>query len=152
MTERYPPPLYCYLAYAGALPFVFAVGCLLLGVQSLPWLGSVTHLLSFYGLVIASFMAGAHWGQHLAMPAVQGRSLALSSNLMAVMLWLSMVFTLPIALLLLMLMVVFVLLLLIDYRLYHHKIISMVYLRTRGVVTAIVVTNLSVALWLVWGS
>ena len=59
--------IFPYLTYAGAIPFIFFAVCLVSDIQELPFLGSVKKILSVYGLVISSFLAGAHWGQHLHM-------------------------------------------------------------------------------------
>ena len=49
-----------YLTFAGAIPFVACAFLLMIDVVTVPMLGSVVDILSAYGLVIASFMAGAH--------------------------------------------------------------------------------------------
>jgi hypothetical protein len=49
--------------YLGAVPFLGAAVLLLSGVKELPYLGSVEPLLYSYAALIASFVAGSHWGQ-----------------------------------------------------------------------------------------
>ncbi|HHT0594509.1 TPA: DUF3429 domain-containing protein [Legionella anisa] len=50
------------LTYLGAIPFLVAALCSLLGVNELPYLGATQPLLYSYATLIASFMAGTHWG------------------------------------------------------------------------------------------
>ncbi|MDD7804284.1 MAG: DUF3429 domain-containing protein [Endozoicomonas sp. (ex Botrylloides leachii)] len=54
-----------YLTYAGAIPFIICTVCLSFNIHQILLLGYVEKILSAYGLVILSFLAGAHWGQHL---------------------------------------------------------------------------------------
>ena len=81
--------LYQYLTYAGAIPFIGCAVLLFLGIQILPVLGEVTLVLSCYGLIIATFLAGSYWGQHLHTSGVWSLSLIVVSNSMAVLLWLA---------------------------------------------------------------
>lgn len=57
--------LYFYLAYAGAIPFLLCAILFAFKIQKIPILGNLQTVISTYSLVIASFMAGTHWGQHL---------------------------------------------------------------------------------------
>lgn len=75
------------LTYAGALPFLGAACCLFFGWTTLPVLGDVKQILSIYGLVIAVFLCGSHWGQHLERVDSLSRLLPLFSNGMALVLW-----------------------------------------------------------------
>ncbi len=50
------------MTYLGAIPFLVAALCSLLGVNELPYLGATQPLLYSYAALIASFMAGTHWG------------------------------------------------------------------------------------------
>lgn len=134
--------IYPYLTYAGAIPFVFCAACLLSGVQEVAILGSVRQALSVYGLIIASFMAGAHWGQHLSMERPWSRALPIFSNIIAVSLWFGFLLFSFEALVVL-LMIDFVFLLRIDHGLYRSGKISREYFRTRLVVSSIVVVSLA---------
>ena len=49
-----------YLTFAGTIPFIACAVLITLGVDSLSVLGKTSHILASYGLVIATFMAGAH--------------------------------------------------------------------------------------------
>jgi len=86
MTNR---ALYPYLTFAGSLPFVFGTIFVASGVQTLPILGNVQLALSAYGLIIACFMAGAHWGQHLNLSAPWAHILPIASNAVALIMWLA---------------------------------------------------------------
>ena len=131
-----------YLTFAGAIPFVACAFLLMIDVVTVPMLGSVGDVLSAYGLVIASFMAGAHWGNHLDLSddnkwAIR---LPLYSNIIALgflilsaigFIWL--------------LVIGFISLLVIDYSLHRAQIISHAYFKVRQYVTAIVVISLVIA-------
>ena len=140
MKEIYP-----YLTYAGAIPFVAGALCLIFGIEQLPGLGSVSNALSVYALVIASFLAGAHWGQHLQASAAWRLALAILSNIIAVLLWLGFVL-LSFQALLLAFISAFVALLAIDQRLLQSQLISKQYWQTRYRVSAIVIIALIVAM------
>ena len=129
--------IFPYLTYAGAIPFVFCAACLGANIHQLPLLGSVERILSVYGLVISSFLAGAHWGQHLGMHDPWNRSLAIFSNIIAVLLWLGFL-VLDFQFLMAMLVAGFAILLTIDYLLLRMDVISRHYFQTRFFVSAIV--------------
>ncbi|KRG36997.1 DUF3429 domain-containing protein [Psychrobacter sp. P11G3] len=134
-----------YLTFAGAIPFVACAFLLIVDVVTVPMLGSVIDVLSAYGLVIASFMAGAHWGNHLDLAddnkwAVR---LPLYSNVIALGLWLGFLI-LSASSFIWLLVVGFISLLVIDYSLHRAQIISDVYFKIRQYVTAIVVVSLVV--------
>jgi hypothetical protein len=84
MTET--SPFLRLLPYAGALPFVGCAALQLIGITELPLLGDPKTVASSYGLAIASFMAGVHWGQYL-----EGRgsnvNLLLTSNAVTLAAW-----------------------------------------------------------------
>lgn len=81
--------IYPYLSYAGAIPFIVCAGFLSLDLGEPSWLGPVESILSVYALVIAAFLAGAHWGQHLHIQGKWSRYLPITSNIIAVALWLA---------------------------------------------------------------
>jgi hypothetical protein len=135
---------YCCLTYAGAIPFIICAVGLLLGIQELPWLGSMEKILSVYGLVIVTFLAGSHWGQHLHIQGVWGRVLPLLSNIIAVGLWLAfLVFSFKA--LLASLGAGLVILLIIDNRLFQDNLITRHYWQTRCLVTAVVIATLIIS-------
>jgi hypothetical protein len=135
-----------WLTFAGSVPFVSGAFFLALGIETLPGLGDVLPALSLYGLVIASFMAGAHWGQQLTTQEPWTVRLQAVSNLTAIGLWLLFVLASP-SLVLLGLMLSFLLTLWVDRALLHAKLISQAYWRVRVAVTLVVVLALGVA-WL----
>ncbi|MGE6407385.1 MULTISPECIES: DUF3429 domain-containing protein [unclassified Psychrobacter] len=135
-----------YLTFAGAIPFVACAFLLMMNVVTVPILGSVVDILSAYGLVIASFMAGAHWGNHLDLAddnkwAIR---LPLYSNVIALGLWLGFLILSPSSFIWL-LVIGFISLLVIDYSLHRAQIISHAYFKVRQYVTAIVVISLVIA-------
>lgn len=137
--------IYPYLTYAGAIPFVFCAICLLSGVTQIPLLGSVEQVLSIYALVISTFLAGAHWGQHLQMDKGPfGLILPISSNLLAVLLWIGFL-VLAFKALMIMFVAAFLSLLIIDNRLFHADLISRHYFQTRVIVSTIVIVALIIS-------
>lgn len=82
-------PRFYVLIYAGLIPFLACWGLLALGVQEIPFFGTVQHIFSLYMLVIASFMAGTYWGQGLTQYET-GLSIPvfLLSNIVTIGLWL----------------------------------------------------------------
>ncbi|MFT5120490.1 MAG: putative membrane protein [Psychrobacter glaciei] len=135
-----------YLTFAGTIPFIACAFLLMIDVVTVPILGSVANILSAYGLVIASFMAGAHWGNHLSLAddnkwAVR---LPLYSNVIALGLWLGFLSLSAIGFIWL-LVIGFISLLVIDYSLHRAQIISHTYFQVRKYVTTIVVISLVIA-------
>ena len=135
-----------YLTFAGAIPFVVCAIFITMGVDAIPVLGEITHVLSIYGLVIASFMAGAHWGNHLSLADDNAWAVKLPifSNIIALVLWLGFLTLSPVGFIWL-LVVGFASMLVIDYGLYHAQIISADYFKVRQYVTAMVVISLMIA-------
>ena len=136
--------VYPYLTIAGAIPFWFCAICLMLDIQTVPVLGDVQNILMVYGLVISSFLAGSHWGQHLHIDGRWKILLPLSSNVIAVLLWFAYV-VLAFKAMLVGFGVSFVILLLIDKMLHQEKIIDSDYYRIRIIVTVLVVASLIVS-------
>jgi heme/copper-type cytochrome/quinol oxidase subunit 2 len=109
-------------------------------------LGATADVLSVYGLVIASFMAGSQWGNHLSLAddnkwAIR---LPLVSNVIAIVLWLGFLM-LPVVGFIWLLVIGFASMLMIDYGLNRARIITPDYFKVRIYVTAIVVVSLIVA-------
>jgi len=131
------------LIFAGALPFIAGAGLLLLGVSTLPLLGNVTEATAAYGLVITVFLTGIHWGQQLSLGhAASG--LFVSSNIIAVMVWLCWLMLSP-GLFMVVLVVPLVALLCIDFMLNRNRVIDKDYLRSRVIITTIVICCLVAA-------
>ncbi|WP_162199623.1 DUF3429 domain-containing protein [Psychrobacter urativorans] len=135
-----------YLTFAGAMPFVLGSVFITIGIEAIPVLGKVTHVLSIYGLVIASFMAGAHWGNHLSLADdnTWAVKLPVFSNIIALALWLGFLLLSTVGFIWL-LVVGFVSMLVIDYGLHQAHIINNDYYRVRKYVTMIVVIALIIA-------
>lgn len=136
-----PIILKTWLAFAGALPFMIGALCLASGISTLPVLGSVDTILSTYALVILSFMAGSHWGQHLEMAGIWSIRLPLLSNAVALLGWIGFL-VLPFKPLAVLFSAVFLVLLLIDRSLFRQDLIDAGYYRIRKWVTAVVVLAL----------
>lgn len=137
--------IFPYLTYAGAIPFILCAVLLGSDIQELPILGSVERILSVYALMISSFLAGAHWGQHLLMMnGLWSRSLPISSNIIAILLWLGFLI-LSFKMLVAMFVTAFIILLMIDYRLFKLDIITRHYFKTRMLVSAIVIISLIIS-------
>jgi hypothetical protein len=65
LGENTVQKIYPYPTYADTILFVVCAIALTLDIRQLPWIEPVDNTLSVYALVIANFLAGAHWGQHL---------------------------------------------------------------------------------------
>jgi len=131
-----------YLTYAGAIPFVFSTICLAMGINQFPIMGDIDHFLSMYALIIASFMCGSHWGQHLHLEGKWRLSLSIYSNAMAITLWVLTIFQHSFILYMMGVSVIFLLLLKIDYFLMIDKLVAKDYFQVRCIVTGIVVISL----------
>ncbi|MDX1738198.1 MAG: DUF3429 domain-containing protein [Alphaproteobacteria bacterium] len=138
--------LYSILVYAGAIPFAFCAALLVFSVQELPLLGPVEEVLTIYGLVIASFMAGVHWGQHLDIYGAWKRVLPILSNVIAIALWVGFL-TLGLKGFIILLVAIFTVLLVVDHRLFQDDVISRHYFQTRFFISSIVILSLLVS----WG-
>ena len=134
--------LYAVLAYSGTLPFAACALLLAARVPAIAGSGSWAEIAAGYGLAIASFMAGTHWGAYLQQSAGAPLNLLLTSNAITVVVWLTFVLA-PIAVSLMVTGVAFLLLLLVDYRLASAGMITSAYLVLRRNVTFVVVTLLT---------
>lgn len=129
------------LAFFGAIPFVVSAFLLLNGHISLPILGNVAFAIIVYGVIIATFMSGAHWGQHLNLDKPWSISLPIVSNLITLVLWFAFLTQVP-KLVTLHIMVALVSQLVVDTMLFKYRIIEQSYFLTRCVVTSIVSASL----------
>jgi hypothetical protein len=128
----------------GALPFVFCAICFIENIHILPLFGHTDMVLSAYSLVISSFMAGSHWGQHLNLSNKWAIYLPFISIISAIFLWISfIVFSFEV--LFFIFAVSFLILLLIDKALFQDGLISREYFRTRCFLTMIVISSLIVS-------
>lgn len=129
------------LTYSGILPFLFITLLLAFHVRFIPLLGNTTTIISAYTLIIATFLAGAHWGQHLERNNPWSLYLPVASNVNAVVLWLCYL-TLPFTYLCFIFCASFAVLLYIDRTLFHAGLINDHYFQTRCIVTSIVIVLL----------
>lgn len=138
---RRPSP---YLTYAGVLPFVICAVSLVFNLTSIPFLGDIKQVLSVYSLVIVSFLAGSHWGQHLNLNDNWGIYLPVFSNLTAILVWIGFL-VLPFKLIIVTFIITFMALLGIDKKLLQHGLISTRYFHRRCIVTTIVISTLIIS-------
>jgi len=134
--------LYAVLAYAGTLPFAACVILLATGTPAIAGIGGWAEIAAAYGLAIASFMAGVHWGMYLQQPQSSPLNLLLISNAITVAVWIAFVLA-PTTVSLTTTALGFLLLLLIDYRLAKAGLITSAYRDLRRNVTLIVVVMLA---------
>lgn len=135
-----------YLTFAGTIPFIACAILITIGIVAIPILGKTEQVLTVYGLVIATFMAGAHWGNHLSLADdnIWAVRLPIFSNIIALALWIGFL-TLASAGFIWLLVIGFVSMLVIDYGLCQAQIISSNYFKVRKYVTLIVVVALIIA-------
>jgi len=136
--------LYPILTFAGALPFVICALLVAIDIQMIPLLGATQDVLGLYTLVITSFMAGSHWGQHLERTDQWSIKLPVYSNIVAVVVWICYLMFSQKSFLLTNI-IVFLFLLKIDHQLYKRTMITENYFKTRCAVTAIVTVCLGIA-------
>ena len=137
--------IFPYLTYAGIIPFALGAISLNFHIEDIPPLGTVKHVMSVYGVMIASFMAGAHWGQHFQIKNRFGNFyLPVVSNIIVLILWVSFLM-LSFKMFMVMLVVGFVALLGVDYYLAKINVITNHYLQTRLYVTIGVVVCIAVS-------
>lgn len=128
------------LTFSGAVPFIV---CALLTITSidLPYIDvTVSDVMIGYGAVIASFIAGIHWGLYLFKSSPI--NLFVASNVITLIAWASLYFSAMLSALIL--VGCFVLLLLIDKQLVKHQIIEDWFYSLRLRISAIVISALLV--------
>lgn len=131
------------LALMGLIPFMFSMFCLTLGCMELPIIGDVSRILSVYTIVICSFMAGTHWGLQLH-DKISSSFLAISSNIVAVVLWLSFIF-LSTRYFLITAAMMFVVMLVLEKKSTYEKVIVKSYWTLRFWVTSVAVSSLLIS-------
>ena len=106
----------------------------------------ITKIFASYGLIIAIFMAGSHWGQHLNLKSASKWRIYLPifSNINAILLWISYLI-LSFKLFLIALIISFMFTLFVDKKLFSHNVISKKYFYTRFVATMIVITAIIIS-------
>lgn len=138
---------YKTLTYAGATPFIASALALILGLETLFGIITIEQLLSTYGLLILSFLAGINWGQHLTNESPIAQQLPLISNAVALAGWFAFL-VLGFHALMVFFALAFLFQLAVDWRLYREALITPDYFRMRLLVSALVVASLLAAgLW-----
>ena len=125
------------LVYSGAIPFIACVCVSVLGwdIFDARWYGIT------YGAVILSFLAGIHWGVYLFLSPSCPYNLFITSNIAALLGWLSLLIF-PHWGSFLLLILCFSWLLLIDHKLFKLDIIPDWFYRLRVHATIIVIASL----------
>ncbi len=139
-------PLYRWLTYAGALPFLGCALLLALGIYTLPIIGLVQDILVSYGLIILAFMCGIHWGTYLYYAKQAPLNLFITSNFIIMSAWLASLM-LPYFVVYGVLAIGFVSVLRIDKKLILNNLISPHYYQTRCRITAVVLISLFIAIF-----
>ncbi|MFT6557052.1 DUF3429 domain-containing protein [Sneathiella sp.] len=132
---------YPYLTLSGALPFIFCAFLLFAGVETVPVFGNTETILKTYALVIASFLTGIHWGQHLSLTGKWSRYLPVLSNTNILMLWF-LYLLLPSQLMLFAFVLSYLVSLEIDRKLYQEALITPGYFKTRCLASALAILSL----------
>ena len=137
------PSLANTLTYAGALPFL-ACALLSFSYDQLPLLGASTSLVILtYGAVIASFIAGIHWGLYLFKnPPL---NLFIYSNIITLAAWANLYFVPTLGAIIL--IICFAILLVIDRQLAENNIIEDWFYSLRIRISTIVIGALIVFLF-----
>lgn len=131
-------PLSTILMAAGLLPFL---GYAALEVSNL-WDGTqfiygLREVILAYALMILSFMAGVHWGQHLGRDDKWLRVLPLASNAVALLGWLAFI-ALSNQATMYAFVVLFIAVLVVDWLLEIEGLITAGYFKLRCLITAVV--------------
>lgn len=143
------PRIVTILSYAGTLPFIICAVLPYAGIATIPALGTYDSIAASYAAIIASFMAGTHWGLALTHHTIVPRSVFIASTaltLLALLAWM----ILPATWRLLSCIAIFLGLLAVDYRLYKMQIIHRTYYKLRLHVTGFVVILLTLIAVLTW--
>ncbi len=143
MKSKYP--LYLFLCYLGAVPFIISVILPFFGVHKIPFFGNITTVIDVYGLVIAAFMSGTIWA-HYEPGIILPFNPLLASVGSAVILWLSYLLMSE-GVFEFILLVDFIFLFYLDMKLHELEIIDTRYYHARFHVTAIVCLCLFIMLW-----
>ena len=138
--------LYTLLTYAGALPFIACALLPLFGFEELPNVGRFDHIAEVYGLAIASFVAGSHWGTYLYNREISPANLFLTSNLVVLAAFFAFLLT-GTLLTIFTLMLSFAYLLFVDLSLKRADLTTDYYYSMRLRVTLIVLASLAVILF-----
>ena len=132
------------LTYAGSIPFLLGAFLLIADIGTQKSISNIQHLLSVYGLVIGSFMAGTLWGQQLDENSGWQRYVLLCSNTIALALWAAFVIF-SFTSLMVAYAISFLALLLVDYQLSENGMSNVAYFKLRFRATIIVVLAIGIS-------
>jgi hypothetical protein len=127
------------LTLLGAIPFLAPAIASLLGFRD----AHMHALVLSYGAIIASFLSGMHWGLYLRHAAQTRINLLITSNIVALVAWASLI--IPVTLWQYVLQIAcFALLLFIDYQLTKSRVHATWFFNLRALITGIVIVSLLV--------
>ena len=127
------------LTMLGAIPLLVGGLCVFLGIHPGFMPADPALVLHTYAVVIASFVAGMHWGIHFCKRTTD--SVYLLSSVVAVVLWLSFIYVGQV-LGLGLVMLSFILLWVEEYRLSEQRVTTLWFWHLRNIVSAIAVISL----------
>lgn len=136
--------LYRVLAWAGTVPFILCAALSAAGNVPVPRLGDPDALAASYGVLIAAFLAGSHWGLAFGAGAKSRSTLLLATNAVTLVVWFAFLL-LPHPVSLVVLAAAFAALLAADRRFRAEGIVTPGYAATRRNVTLTVVAALLVS-------
>ncbi len=133
--------LYSLLTLTGATPFVACALLPMLGLAALEPLGRLDAIASSYGLAIASFVSGSHWGVFLRDAEYSPLNLFVTSNVALLAAWIAYIAA-ALHWQLVAQIIAFVFLWAVDQRLCQSGLITPHYFRVRTIATGIVCASL----------
>lgn len=131
------------LTLLGAIPFVAAVLAQIAGMAHY----HTAYLSLTYGAVIISFLSGIHWGLYITHAKAKRINLLVSSNILALLAWLSLLLLVPVTQYLIQI-TCFISLLLIDRQLAADGAIEAWFYQLRLQISSLVIICLLLLVWL----
>lgn len=131
------------LTLLGAIPFVAAVLAQIAGMAHY----HTAYLSLTYGAIIISFLSGIHWGLYITHAKAKRINLLVSSNILALLAWLSLLLLVPVTQYLIQI-TCFISLLLIDRQLAADGAIEAWFYQLRLQISSLVIICLLVLVWL----
>lgn len=131
------------LTLLGAIPFVAAVLAQIAGMAHY----HTAYLSLTYGAIIISFLSGIHWGLYITHAKAKRINLLVSSNILALLAWLSLLLLVPVTQYLIQI-TCFISLLLIDRQLAADGAIEAWFYQLRLQISSLVIICLLLLVWL----
>lgn len=131
------------LTLLGAIPFVAAVLAQIAGMAHY----HTAYLSLTYGAIIISFLSGIHWGLYITHAKAKRINLLVSSNILALLAWLSLLLLVPVTQYLIQI-TCFMSLLLIDRQLAADGAIEAWFYQLRLQISSLVIICLLLLVWL----